>query len=138
MQAATIRDLFGKRPRKAPPATERRTHIAIADLLRQDCRPDWWWTHFPSGELRTDRTGALLKRMGLKPGVADFLLISPEGKPHWMELKRGNLGRTTEEQEAFAALCGRVGMPYGLVRTFHEAKDQLDRWGVLRGRVKIW
>jgi hypothetical protein len=71
-----------------PPPIERRTHIALADLLRAACRPGWWWSHVPSGEHRSERTGGLLKRMGLRPGMLDFLLISPAGEHHWLELKR--------------------------------------------------
>lgn len=132
------KDLFGRRIRKAPPAPERKTHIAIADMLRHDCRRDWWWTHFPSGELRTDATGGLLKRMGLKSGVADFLLISPVGIPHWMELKRENLGQLFDDQEDFRDLCLRTGMPWALVRNFDEAKAQLEVWSILRGRLTAW
>ena len=74
--------------RRAPLPIERRTHIAIADTLRVACRPGWWWSHVPSGEHRTEKTGALLKRMGLRRGMSDFL-FSPHWSPCWLELKRG-------------------------------------------------
>jgi hypothetical protein len=84
--------------RRSPPALERRTHIALADLLRVACRPGWWWSHIPSGEYRTEQAGALLKRMGTQRGMLDFLLISPTGEHHWLELKRGV--RTTDRSAA--------------------------------------
>jgi hypothetical protein len=109
---------------------ERRTHIALADLLRAAARPGWWWSHVPSGELRTPETGALLKRMGLQRGMADFLLISPYGVHHWLELKRGN-APLTEDQEAFAAALRRCGVPYYVARSYDDAERQLRAWGVL-------
>lgn len=131
------RDLFGRKPRRPPPALERRTQIALADLLRRDARRDWFWTHIPSGELRTDATGALLKRMGLAPGLPDFLLISPQGRPHWLELKRGNLGVVTEDQDAFAEFCRVSGMPYALARSFDEAHSHFKAWGIMAGRAHV-
>ena len=68
-----------------PPPLERKVHIALADTLRAACRPDWWWSHIPSGEHRSEKTGALLKRMGMQRGMLDFLLISPTGAHHWLE-----------------------------------------------------
>ena len=116
--------------RRLPPALERRTHIAIANLLRHTARAGWWWTHIPSGELRTEATGALLKRMGLQRGMADFLLISPTGVHHWLELKRGN-APLTEDQEAFAAALRRCGVPYAVARGYDDAVRQLTRWDAL-------
>ena len=116
--------------RRLPPALERRTHIALADLLRHTARAGWWWSHIPSGEHRTEATGALLKRMGLQRGMADFLLISPTGVHHWLELKRGN-APLTEDQEAFAAALRRCGVPYAVVRDYDAAVRQLKLWGAV-------
>ena len=116
--------------RRLPPALERRTHIAIADLLRHTARAGWWWSHIPSGEYRTEATGALLRRMGLQRGMADFLLISPTGVHHWLELKRGN-APLTEDQEAFAAALRRCGVPYYVARNYESAMRQLNLWGAI-------
>ena len=116
--------------RRLPPALERRTHIALADLLRHTARAGWWWSHIPSGEYRTEATGALLKRMGLQRGMADFLLISPTGVHHWLELKRGK-APLTEDQEAFAAALRRCGVPYDVARDYDAAVRQLKLWGAV-------
>jgi hypothetical protein len=113
-----------------PPALERRVHILVADLLRAACKPGWFWSHVPSGELRTPQTGALLQRMGLQRGMADFLFISPTGQHMWLELKRGN-APLTEDQEAFAAALRRCGVPYYVARHYEGAVHQLKQWGVL-------
>jgi len=116
--------------KRMPPTLERRTHIAIADLLRHTARAGWWWSHIPSGEHRTEATGALLLRMGMKRGMLDFLLISPTGVHHWLELKRGS-APLTEAQEAFCRLLELRGVPWAVARDYDSAVQQFKRWGVL-------
>lgn len=125
-----------QRGRKPPLAKERATHIAVADALRAACAPAWIWSHIPSGELRTEETGALLKRMGLKPGLPDFLLIDPDGKHYWLELKRGKAPLTVAQTEFGVAMMER-GVPYAVARSFNEAIAQLRDWGALRLRVAV-
>jgi hypothetical protein len=117
--------------RRAPPPIERRTHIALADLLRVACRPGWWWSHVPSGEHRSERTGGLLKRMGLQRGMLDFLLISPAGVHHWLELKRGS-APLTEAQQAFIAQLDSRAVPWAVCRDYESAVRQLKAWGVVK------
>jgi hypothetical protein len=131
--AARQLSLFkGRRQRgvKPKPVIERKTHIAIADALRAGCSPGWEWTHFPAGEHRTEKTGALLKRMGMKKGWSDFVLMGPDGVHHWLELKRGN-APLTEEQEGFRDACDERGVPWAVARSFNEAIAVLQRWGAL-------
>ena len=118
----------------APLATEFRTHCAIAGSLRMGAHPGWLWTHFPAGEKRDPAAGARLKRMGLKPGWADFLLVDPNGRHHWLELKRGR-APLTEAQHAFAVAMLERGVPYKAARSFEEAIAQLREWGAIRLRV---
>jgi len=109
-------------------------HLGVAKLLRNHARPEWRWSHFPAGEARDARTGARLKAMGLQRGWPDFILVSPSGLLHALELKR--IGETlSEDQEAFAAWCTANGVPHCVVRTMEEALGALDRWGVLRIRL---
>lgn len=123
------------KPRKVakalPPPLEFRTTIAVADALRIGCVPGWLWTHFPAGEHRNAKTGARLKRMGLKRGWSDFLLVDPGGVHHWLELKRGKAD-LSDDQEAFALAMEARGVPWALARSFDEAVRQLTAWGALR------
>jgi hypothetical protein len=131
MNSAQQRDFWQRRPvHRQAVALERRTHILLADTLRAACRPGWWWSHIPSGELRTEQTGRLLKRMGLQPGMADMLLISPIGTHYWLELKRGN-APLTDGQQAFAAMCREHYVPYQIARSYDEAVAALKQWGAL-------
>jgi len=78
------------RPRRAPVVRplESKLQCDVAKLLRDHCRPEFRWSHFPAGEKRSVLTGARLKRMGLMRGFPDFILISPSGRFHGLELKR--------------------------------------------------
>lgn len=113
--------------RRAP---ERRCQIAIADRLRDDARPGWYWTHIPAGEKRTRRTGGLLKRMGLRRGLSDLLLIDVTGRHYWLELKAID-GEITEDQHDFLGMLRNRGVPCAVARSYAQAIDQLKRWGAL-------
>jgi hypothetical protein len=126
-------DLFkGKRQRgvKAPPALERATHIAIADLLRVGLKPGWWASHIPSGEKRSVETGKLLKRMLVRPGMADFMLLGP-GMICFLELKRPP-NKPTEAQIEFSIAAARAGACYDVAYSYEEAERILRSWGCIR------
>jgi hypothetical protein len=125
----------GQRGRKPPPAKEFATHCMIADTLRHSLEPGWIWFHPANGELRDDATGAKLKRLGVKPGVSDFILIAPNGgRVHALELKRkGN--RPTEAQYAFLAAVLVAGGRSAWVDGYQPAIEQLAAWGAVRARV---
>jgi hypothetical protein len=125
----------GQQPRlrRAPKIRQKEfvLHLTVADLLRRAAHPDWRWSHFPAGELRDPRVGAKLRAMGPARGWPDFLLFSPVGQLHALELKR--VGDTlTDEQSEFAAWCDRAGVSHGVARTFDEAITLLGNWGALR------
>jgi hypothetical protein len=105
-------------------------HIAIADRLRATCNPGWWWSHIPSGEYRTEKTGALLQRMGLRRGMSDFLFIDPLGEHHWLELKRG-ASPLSVHQTDFLGMLRRRGVKCAVARSYADAVEVLKSWGAL-------
>jgi hypothetical protein len=125
----------GRKPRLRKALKERpkelALHMDVAKLLRDHARPDWRWTHFPAGEARDVRTASKLKRMGVARGWPDFVLVSPRGLLHSLELKR--LGEMlSDDQEAFRAWCISRGAPHVVAWTFDEALAALSEWRVLR------
>ena len=128
--------LKGKRQRgvRPPAAPEYRTQCALVRLLRYSADPDWFWTAFPAGELRSKATAGRLKAMGVKPGVSDLVFISPDGRFLGLELKRRG-GRLSETQEAFQAWCDRHGVAYAVADSYDAAVAVLVRWGVLTTEV---
>jgi hypothetical protein len=123
----------GKRQRgtKPKPVLEFRTHVMVADALKLGSAPGWVWSHFPAGEKRDPKTAGRLKRMGVMPGWPDFLLISPEGRLHCLELKRGP-APLTQYQTGFGDAMLARGVPYEVARSFSEAMDVLTDWKAVR------
>ena len=73
---------------------------------------------------------AVLKRMGVLPGVADFLLMLPGGRIAAIELK-AEKGRQSPAQREFQVDCLSFGVPYRIVRTPEEFEAELVRLGVV-------
>jgi len=124
------------RPRKAPAIRPReiRLHLDVARVLREHCLPEWIWFHVPNGERRDVRTGSRLKRMGVRPGVPDFLLISPYGSVRLLELKRS--GETlSDAQEEFRIHCIRHGIAHAIAYDIDQALIALDAWSCLRIKI---
>lgn len=74
--------------------------------------------HVPNEGKRSKRTGAQLKREGLKPGVPDMVLPVPRGKYHGLYIEMKATGnKTTDEQnkwlEALQEQGYRTAVCYG-------------------------
>jgi hypothetical protein len=125
----------GRRPRarKAPVVRPKESLLqcAVADLLRRHVLPDWQWSHFPAGEWRGVVTGARLKRFGLQRGWPDFILLSPDGRFHGLELKRAGES-LTDDQEAFQLWAIRHAVTYSVAFNSEQAFAVLTAWGALR------
>lgn len=62
------------------------------------------WLHIPNEGKRSPRQGALLKRLGLKAGAPDAIILQRSPAHHryaMVELKRRDGGRVSKEQVAF-------------------------------------
>jgi VRR-NUC domain len=104
----------------------------VARLLDQFAGPDWDHTHFPAGEKRPKPTANRLKSMGLKPGWPDFVLIGPDGRHYYLEIKRHD-GLLSQAQFRFMNRRIAQGVPYAVARSSEEAIDILARWGAVKG-----
>jgi hypothetical protein len=143
-------DMFKSRRQrgtKAPSALEFATHCAIADTLDRWLEPGWMWWHCPNGGRREKRKnpktgetyspeGGRLKRQGVKPGVSDFLLVSPpRARLHALELKRqGEV--PTRAQLDYGARLERAGGVFAWTDTYAGAIAILKTWDALPSRVK--
>lgn len=113
--------------------------------MRQNERIDhintinWFKHHFP--ELEDDlhhfanerrcspQEGAMLKRMGVKRGVADFFLALPQnGKAGlWIELKVGS-NKPSKEQKAFLERKTQRGYECACVWGTEEAREVINKY----------
>ncbi len=132
---ATQLHLFTKRKRPASsltPAIEFRVHCMVADVLRISLTPGWYWMHYPAGELRKKATAGRLKRMGVKAGVSDFLLIAPGGgQIHVLELKRRGC-KPSKLQQDFLDVMKLAGGKAAWCDSFDRAIEILKGWGAVR------
>ena len=106
-------------------------HYAVAELLERCALPGviHWHTNNSSDN---PRHGAKMKRMGVKPGVADFVVLTPGIKaPSFLELK-SKTGRLSEPQLQFGLEVKLLGCRYEIARTLDEAAEFLTDIGAIR------
>jgi hypothetical protein len=119
------------------PPLEFKTQCALSDTLKLCCTPGWWWTALPFGEKRTPQTAGRLKRMGVKGGLPDFMFLHDLGSTAWLELKRGRLGKLSDDQERMHSFLARRGDIVLLARSYEEAVLALKDVGILPKSLKV-
>ncbi len=90
--------------------------------------------HVPNGEVRDPRTGAKLKAMGTRRGVADLVFIRPGAPLLFLELK-DRVGRQSAAQIEFQAAAERAGAQYEVAHSLDDALDVLWRRGFLARKL---
>lgn len=106
--------------------------IQVADWLRLfESARDFIFFSIPNEGM--DRASpvrlAKLKRMGLRPGVADIVIIW-HGRAYFLELKTPD-GIQSERQIAFERDCFYAGAEYAIAHSFEEAQNILKKWGII-------
>lgn len=116
---------------------EQRIHKAVAEFLRLALVEPAFFTTFPAGGGGKVR-GALLKSMGLLPGMPDILVFWPRAKglgAGGIELKTER-GVVSDEQEKCMRRLWAVGAEYAVCRGVAEVEWYLREWRVpLRASV---
>ena len=122
--------------RRSQRRVEQQIQIASVRLFDLDLAAGWRFFHVPNGGGRTKAEAAILKGMGVKPGVADVLFLSPLGLVYMLEFKAP--GKTQRrEQDEWENWCGSAGVPYRIAESVDDALRIATEWGALRGRVKV-
>lgn len=120
-----------KKAKKAatPRVPESWLHKSISKLLEAAAPRRVMWWHTPNGEKRDAVTAAMLKAMGVKPGVPDFLLYDTlTGYLHCIEVKAKD-GYLSDAQKGWmdrftSSPTGR----YAVARSVDEAVQILLDW----------
>ena len=121
--------------------SERASHIAVVDWANW-ASGQWpelrGLIHVPNGEYRHDRTGALLKRMGAKAGVPDFMLpTAHDGFIGFaMELKR-KPNKLTDQQQWWLEFLSSQGWLTVVAWSATEAQAALHSYVTARPTVVI-
>lgn len=98
---------------------EFRLQCLVRDLLALHKLP---WVHafaVPNGEARSARTGARLKRMGVRAGEPDIIILT-QGRCFGLELKAAG-GRLSAEQRQVQAEWREAGSVYFVASGWDEA-----------------
>jgi hypothetical protein len=117
----------GGLPRRKPRARELPLHIAAASFMARALPEGVLWSHFPAGEKRDGRAASKLKAMGLKPGWPDFILVLPDGRAGFIELKAKG-GSLSPDQKAFEKSAKALGARHAECRSLEEVEYALSRW----------
>lgn len=122
-----------KGSKNCPTLKESDIQIQVADWLRMiEPVRDFLWFSVPGEAMGEARSGAglgrmaRLKRMGLRAGVADIVLVI-RGRAHFLELKTAK-GTQSDNQIDFMNDCERLEIPYALARNFEEAQKIITNW----------
>lgn len=86
----------------------------------------------PNGGKRDAKTGAYLKKEGALAGVADLILLLPDGVAVFAELKDGNKPQQ-ESQKIFQKNVERLGFDYLLWRGRQDVIDFME--GIKREKI---
>lgn len=109
--------------------------VAIMQFLDRALPSSCYAFAVPNGGKRNAVTGAILKREGVKAGVADIVILRNPGLCALIEVKTAK-GSLSNSQKAFRDWCAANGFPYAVVRGVGDVQAALMDWGVpLRMKV---
>ncbi len=114
-----LRRRDGAKPRAKQKRPEQVLQISAIEFLRVALPPSWRVFHVPNGGARSPIEAAILKAMGVWPGVGDLAFIGPGGRFVGAEAKAGRNG-LTEDQSEWRDWCLGNGVPWFLFRTIDE------------------
>lgn len=83
---------------------------------------------------RGPRLGGILKSIGVVAGVPDIVVVLPDARAAFIELKAGK-GKLTEAQSAFRDRAQQLECPWAEVRSLTEAAELLHSWLLPYGLV---
>lgn len=113
---------------------EQTIHLAVAQHLRTRGVPGVVWWHTPNGGQRGKAAGGILKAMGMRAGVSDFIFVHAD-RIYALELKAEG-GRATEAQLQFLSEIDRAGAFTALPTGLDAALATLEAWGLIRPAIK--
>lgn len=115
--------------------TEFNLQVFTTQYLKLNAGADVVWYAVPNGESRSARTGAKLKRMGVRAGVFDFALVLPGGQAAFLELKTSK-GRLSSAQKVFQGNAQRAGALTAVCANADAVMAVLKGWGAIKDNSK--
>jgi hypothetical protein len=106
---------------------------AVFEHLRVRSAPGIFAFHPANGGWRSHIEAAILKGLGVRPGVPDVIAVR-DGRTYALEIK--SRGRLTAAQSAAHAALRAAGATVVTSYSLDDAVAQLERWGLLRGQAR--
>jgi len=124
-------DLVAEQPSRAAgkrTQPERALQSAIVQAIRLT-HPKVFICHIPLGGERDKREAIGLQRMGVTAGVADLLVIWPDGRCGFLEVKHGRLtpSSLSPAQQGFRDMCRERGVAWAVVTSIDQALAFVSR-----------
>jgi hypothetical protein len=127
-----------KQYRELTQPSETKTQIALAeylDLIKYEGRP-LRWLHIPNEGKRSEKTAAILKKIGLKTGALDILIFDsppsyPLAKGAAIELKKLTGGKVLDEQQEWLDYFNSNGWVAKVCKGLDEAIEFLRECGYI-------
>jgi hypothetical protein len=94
---------------------------------------EWLWSrgffafHVPNGIKVSIAKAMRLKAMGLLSGIPDIIIVMPEEKVLWLEMKKQKGGVVSPNQQAIHHILTAMGHKVLIAKGNKDAKDQLSR-----------
>jgi hypothetical protein len=107
---------------------------AVFEHLRVRCAPGIFAFHPANGGWRSHIEAAILKGLGVRPGVPDVIAVM-DGHTYALEIKPPG-GRLTAAQNVAHAALRAAGADVATAWGLDDALAVLERWGVLKGRTQ--
>lgn len=108
---------------------ELQVHKAIMAYLDQVLPKTVRAFHPANGGRRDAKTGAMLKALGVKAGVADIVLVRQGGVMAFLEVKAGK-GSPSPAQRDWQDWCAENAVPYAIVRSIGDVQTVLLDWNI--------
>lgn len=113
--------------------TEENIQIHVGKLLTAYGRSDIEWHHVPNGARVRWKTAVTNKQMGVKPGVADFMMLI-DAQSHALELKT-EIGVVSQAQLDWRETYERAGGRYHVAFGLQQAIRVLTEIGAFRANT---
>lgn len=85
------------------------------------------YVHIPNEGVRSERTGARLKKIGLQRGFPDLFIIKPCGNYHGLFIEMKSLkGSATKEQREWIVKLNSLGYCAKICKGFDAARKVID------------
>lgn len=106
--------------------------FAATRLFRERLKKTIWFA-VPNGEFRNIVTARKLRKMGVRPGVADYIMLHASGGyqiAYALELKREKGGRLSDDQKGFRDAWQAMGGHYEIAKTIGEIEMFIEMNGL--------